>query len=55
MRTVTKSYRDGEVIYRQGEESRWAFEVLEGSVELIKDSADGSTVVSRLRAGELFG
>ncbi|MGZ6187062.1 MAG: cyclic nucleotide-binding domain-containing protein [Candidatus Binataceae bacterium] len=55
MRTVTKTYRDGEVIYRQGEESRWAFEVLEGSVELIKDSAEGSTVVSRLKAGELFG
>jgi hypothetical protein len=55
LRTVTKAYKDGEIIYRQGEESRWAFEVLEGSVELVKDGADGSTVMARLKAGELFG
>lgn len=55
MKTVTKAYRDGESIYRQGEESLWAFEVLEGSVELIKDGPEGPVVLSRLRAGELFG
>ncbi len=55
MRTVTKSYKDGEIIYRQGDDSQWAFEVLEGTVELVKDSADGPTVLQRLKAGELFG
>ena len=55
MRTVTKSYKDGEIIYRQGDDSQWAFEVLEGTVELVKDGADGPTVLQRLKAGELFG
>lgn len=55
LRTVTKSYKDGDVIYRQGEDSRWAFEVLEGSVELTKDGPDGAVVMARLRPGELFG
>ena len=55
MRTVTKTYKDGEIIYRQGEDSHWAFEVLEGSVELTKDGPEGPTVMARLKAGELFG
>jgi len=55
LRTVTKTYKDGEIIYRQGEESQWAFEVLDGSVELIKDGPEGLTVMARLKAGELFG
>src|SRR5699024_5497765 len=46
---------DGESIYRQGDESSWAFEVLDGAVELIKDGPDGLTVMARLKAGELFG
>lgn len=55
MRTVTKTFKDREIIYRQGDESDWAFEVLEGSVELIKNGPEGPTVMSRHRAGELFG
>jgi len=55
LRTVTKTYKDGETIYRQGEDSQWAFEVLEGSVELIKDGPEGVTVMARLKTGELFG
>ncbi len=55
MRTVSKTFKDGDFIYRQGEDSRWAFEVLEGSVELVKDGAEGAAVIARLRAGELFG
>ncbi len=55
MKTVTKAFKDREIIYRQGDESAWAFEVLEGSVELIKDGPEGLTVMSRHRAGELFG
>ncbi len=55
MRTVTKTYKDGETIYREGSDSQWAFEVLEGSVELIKDGPEGLTVLQRLKAGELFG
>jgi len=53
--TVTKTFRDGETIYRQGEESRWAFEILEGSVELFRSGPEGQTSIARLKAGELFG
>jgi CRP-like cAMP-binding protein len=55
LRTITRTFRDGESIYRQGDESHWAFEVLEGSVELLKDGPEGVTVMARLKAGELFG
>jgi tetratricopeptide (TPR) repeat protein len=55
LRTVTKAYRDGDTIFIQGDESLWAYEVLEGSVELIKDGPEGLTVMARLKAGELFG
>jgi hypothetical protein len=55
LRTVSKAYKDGDLIYRQGEDSRWAYEVLEGSVELVKESAEGASVIARCRAGELFG
>ncbi len=55
MRTVTKTYKDSEIIYRQGDASHWAFEVLEGSVELVKEGPEGPTVMARLKAGELFG
>ena len=55
MQTVTKSFKDGEVIYRQGDDSHWAFEILEGSVEHLKDGPEGLVVLARLKAGELFG
>ncbi len=55
LRTVTKSYKDGELIYRQGEDSQWAYEVLEGTVELFKDGPQGTVISARLKAGELFG
>jgi len=55
LRTVTKSYKDGELIYRQGEDSQWAYEVLEGVVELFKDGPQGTVTSARLKAGELFG
>ena len=55
MQTVTKSFKDGETIYRQGDDSHWAFEILEGSVEHLKDGPEGLVVMARLKAGELFG
>ncbi len=55
MRTITKPFRDGDTIYSEGDESRWAFEVLEGVVELTKDGPEGSTLVARAKTGDLFG
>lgn len=55
MKTVTKTFKDGELIYSRGEESRWAFELLEGTVEIIGESDDGPSVLARIKPGELFG
>jgi hypothetical protein len=55
VKTVTKTFKDGDIIYRQGDDSHWAFEVLEGSVELMKEGPNGPITTARLKAGELFG
>lgn len=55
VKTATKSFKDGELIYARGDESRWAFELLEGSVEIIGEGEDGPMVLARLKPGELFG
>ncbi|MBL8644353.1 MAG: cyclic nucleotide-binding domain-containing protein [Rhodospirillaceae bacterium] len=59
MKTATKTFKDGELIYARGDESRWAFELLEGSVEIIGQGNDGGDdgpkVLARLKAGEMFG
>ena len=44
MKTATKSFKDGELIYARGDESRWAFELLEGSVEIIGEGDDAVKV-----------
>jgi len=55
VKTVTKTFKDGELIYTRGQESRWAFELLEGSVEIIGEGDNGPSVLARLKPGELFG
>lgn len=55
METVTKSFKDGELIYAEGEESRWAYEILEGQVELIGNGPDGPVIHAQLFQGDLFG
>jgi CRP-like cAMP-binding protein len=55
VKTVTKTFRDGELIFSRGEDSRWAFELLEGTVEIIGEGEAGPSVLARLKAGELFG
>ncbi len=55
METVTKSFEAGEIIYSEGEESRWAYEVLEGQVELIGKGPEGPVIHAQLSVGDLFG
>lgn len=55
MRTTTKTYKDGEFIYTAGDDSDWAYELLEGSVELIIDGPEGLTTQARIKQGQLFG
>lgn len=55
METVTKSYKAGEYIFTEGEESRWAYEILEGRVDLVGDGPEGLVVHAQLSEGDLFG
>ncbi len=55
MQTVTKSYQAGETIYAQGEDSRWAYEILEGEVELFAAGEAGPVIEAVLADGDLFG
>jgi CRP-like cAMP-binding protein len=55
VKTVTKSFETGDTIYSEGEESRWAYEIVEGTVELFGNGPSGPVVHAHLSDGELFG
>ena len=48
-------YTNGQVIYREGDISDRAFEVISGAVELVSDGPEGYTRIGVARAGEMFG
>jgi tetratricopeptide (TPR) repeat protein len=48
-------FTNGQVIYREGDDSDRAFEVLSGAVELLADGPEGETRVGVARAGDMFG
>ncbi len=50
-----QNYTNGQVIYREGDVSDRAFEVLSGAVELLVDGPEGDTRVGVARTGEMFG
>jgi len=55
VQTVTQSYQPGQIIFAEGEESQWAYEILDGQVELIGNTDSGPTVEMVLDVGDLFG
>lgn len=55
MKTETRSYAPGDVIFREGEDSDAAFVLESGRVELIKTGSGGSVRLALLGPGELFG
>jgi hypothetical protein len=55
VQTVTKSFQAGDIIYAEGEESRWAYEILDGDVELISNGPKGPVIHASLSMGDLFG
>ena len=55
MRTTSKTFKDGDTIYAAGEDSDYAYEVLEGAVEITTEGPEGPTVQARVKAGQLFG
>ncbi|NVK19996.1 MAG: cyclic nucleotide-binding domain-containing protein [Methylocystaceae bacterium] len=50
-----KKYKDGEVIFKEGNPSGSAYVIIKGNVELTKNSKHGAVLLAKLKAGELFG
>ena len=47
-------FQDGETIFREDEPSRSAFVIVEGEVELTKESAKGPMILAVLKPGEMI-
>lgn len=51
----TRKFKDGDVVYRQGEPSDSAYIVQSGRIDLFKDGASGPVLIATAGPGELFG
>lgn len=50
-----KTYRDGEVIVRQGETGECMYVIQKGQVEVLHEAAGGQQLLATLGEGEFFG
>ncbi len=50
-----QNFKHGELIFREGEESDFAYLVVSGNVEIFKRTEKGTVLLSNLGTGELFG
>ncbi|WP_419797827.1 MAG: cyclic nucleotide-binding domain-containing protein [Terasakiella sp.] len=50
-----KKFKDGEIIFNEGEASGAAYVIIKGAVELTKNSKHGAVRLANLKVGELFG
>lgn len=50
-----KVYNDGDIIVRQGEEGDCMYEILEGSVEVLRDKNGREVCLAVLTKGDFFG
>jgi len=50
-----RTYRDGEVVIRQGERADCMYIVQEGQVEVVAEAANGDVRLGVLEAGNVFG
>ena len=55
MQSMEKKYTDGEIIFREGDQSSSAFVISSGQVELLKNASDGMVRLAMLSAGEIIG
>lgn len=53
--TLGRTYRDGEVVVRQGDEGDSLFVVVEGELEAVRQEDGRETVIRRIGRDELFG
>ena len=48
-------YREGDVVFRQGEPGEQAYLIYEGTARVVRESADGPVQINELGPFELFG
>lgn len=48
-------FRDGEVIFREGDDSSAVAQIVAGEVEVVREVGDGVVVLGRITAGQLVG
>ena len=52
---TTRTCLPGEIIFREGDQSKDVFMILSGSVEVTKHSSGNRQLINTLRGGEIFG
>lgn len=55
MKKTRQTFNDGDVIFREGDPSDTAYEIISGTVEIVKQGDDGTVGLARLSAGEWVG
>lgn len=50
-----QQFRAGEIIFREGEESDWAYLIVSGKVDIYKRMDNGTVLLATLGEGEIFG
>jgi len=50
-----ETYRDGQIIFKEGAPGDWVYVVISGKVKIIKNVKGNSFIVAILEAGEVFG
>ncbi len=54
-REIGKTYKNGEIICREGEEGKNMFVIQSGKVKVTKNVPDGEVTLTTLKEGEIFG
>ncbi len=55
MRKTKQTFNDADVIFREGDSSDTAYEIVSGQVEIAKTGDDGTVQLAVLNPGEMFG
>ena len=50
-----ETYKDGDVIFKEGNSGDWIYVIESGSVELYKEVNDEIVIIETLQPGEIFG
>ena len=50
-----ETYKNGQVIFKEGSSGDWVYVVLSGNVEISKAVNEKRLIVERLKSGEIFG